>query len=437
MSAVPAPQGDLLNRILALTPAGQRELRDPRAGLSLPQRWLLVQVDGESSLADIAERTAGTAQVDRLPRDAAKLVSLGMAYDVGEPGPSEFGPSTQQGDFAATVMSPPISAAMGLPPGGYGASRSRLPMLAIGGALALAGVGAGYLLWSPSSPAPPAAAPASPTAPSTGAAAVSPVQEAAASVAATLAAPLPARAETPALPPPLPTSPGAVGPGAQPLPVATAPLQGGVAAPAVVAPLPARAASGSRLAGNNPVAPLPYGSPAQPPARRSDEPALRVGTEPPAAAIVAPTATPAPTPAPPPAPAPASTAPAPPPVAVAPSPPPPAQSVSTAPAPVAYSAPAPSPAPASLAAAAAPLRPVSNPAPTFPREAVADSRREVLLKARLVVGPTGEVTRVEFTDSSPRDRAFERSARTTLLQWRFPEGSGERSYRTDLVFKLD
>ena len=436
MSAVPAPQGDLLNRILALTPAGQRELRDPRAGLSLPQRWLLVQVDGESSLADIAEKTAGTAQVDRLPRDAAKLVSLGMAYDVGEPGPSEFGPSTQQGDFAATVMSPPISAAMGLPPGGYGAARSRLPTLAIGGALALAGVGAGYLLWSPSSTPKPAAAMSPLTPASAVASAVSPVQAAAASVAATLAAPLPPRTDTPGLPPPMPTSPGAVGPGAQPLPVATAPLQGGTPAPTVVSPLPARAASVSRLVGSNAVAPAPNGSPAPPAVRRSDEPALRSGAEPsPAAAVTTPAAAPAPTPAPPPAPA--STAPAPQPVAVAPSPPPPAQSVNTAPAPVAYSAPSPSPAPPLVAAAAAPLRPLSNPAPTFPREAVADSRREVLLKARLVVGPTGEVTRVEFTDSSPRDRAFERSARTSLLQWRFPEGSGERSYRTDLVFKLD
>lgn len=432
MSAVPAPQGDLLNRILALTPAGQRELRDPRAGLSLPQRWLLVQVDGESSLADIAEKTAGTAQVDRLPRDAAKLVSLGMAYDVGEPGPSEFGPSTQQGDFAATVMSPPISAAMGLPPGGYGASRSRLPTLAIGGALALAGVGAGYLLWSPSSTPKPATA-AAPTAPAPAVpAAVSPIQAAAASVTATLAAPLPTRTDAPGLPPPLPTSPGAIGPGAQALPVATAPLQGGSAVPAAMPPLPARAASAPRLAGSNAVAPAPYASPAPTPGRRSDEPALRSGTEPsPAAAVTTPAATPAPTPAPPPAPA--STAPAPQTVAVAPPPPPPAPSVNTAPAPVAYSAPA----PASVAAAAALLRPLSNPAPSFPREGAADGRREVMLKARLVIGPGGEVTRVEFTDSSPRDRAFERSARTTLLQWRFPEGPGERSYRTDLVFKLD
>ena len=435
MSAVPAPQGDLLNRILALTPAGQRELRDPRAGLSLPQRWLLVQVDGESSLADIAEKTAGTAQVDRLPRDAAKLVSLGMAYDVGEPGPSEFGPSSQQGDFAATVMSPPISAAMSLPPGGYGAPRSRLPMLAIGGALALAGVGAGYLLWSPSSTPKPAAAlaPAAPGA--SDATTVSPVQAAAASVAATLAAPLPSRTEAPAVPPPLPILPGAAGPGAQPLPVATAPLQGGVAAPAPAAPLPARTAASSRLAGGTTVAPAPYGAPAPPPVRRSDEPGLRSGTEPPAAAVPAPSATPAPAPAPPPAPA--STAPAPQPVAIAPSPPPATPAVTTAPASVAYSAPATSPAPAPLAAAAAPLRPLSNPAPSFPREGVADGRREVMLKARLVIGASGEVTRVEFSESSPRDRAFERSARSTLLQWRFPEGSSERSYRTDLVFRLD
>lgn len=124
-------------------------------------------------------------------------------------------------------------------------------------------------------------------------------------------------------------------------------------------------------------------------------------------------------------------------MAIAPSPPPATPAVTTAPASVAYSAPATSPAPAPLAAAAAPLRPLSNPAPSFPREGVADGRREVMLKARLVIGASGEVTRVEFSESSPRDRAFERSARSTLLQWRFPEGSSERSYRTDLVFRLD
>lgn len=431
MSAVPAPQGDLLNRILALTPAGQRELRDPRAGLSLPQRWLLVQVDGESSLADIAEKTAGTAQVDRLPRDAAKLVSLGMAYDVGEPGPSEFGPSSQQADFAATVMSPPISSAMGRPSGAFGTPRSRLPMLAIGGALALAGVGAGYLLWSPSSASRPAPAAASAAAPSTPPAAVSSVQAAAASVAQLLATPSPGAPVTTGAPPPLPTVPGTAGPGAQPLPVGAAP---------VTSPLPTRAASGSRFGGAGAAAAsvAPYTTSAAPaPARRLDEPSARPGADAAPTVSVPPlAAAPSPAPAPLPAPVPAAgSAPAPPAAAAAPA-------TTPAPAPanpatVAYSAPSSPPAAAPVAATAAPLRPLSNPAPAFPREGVADGRREVMLKARLVIGASGEVTRVEFSESSPRDRAFERSARSTLLQWRFPEGSGDRSYRTDLVFRLD
>jgi hypothetical protein len=104
---------------------------------------------------------------------------------------------------------------------------------------------------------------------------------------------------------------------------------------------------------------------------------------------------------------------------------------------VAYITAAPSPPPAPVAAVATPLRPVSNPAPSFPREGVSDGRREVVLKARLLVGPAGDVARVEFSATTPRDRAFERSARTALLQWRFPEGAGERNYWTDLVFKLD
>ena len=51
-------------RILALTPAGQRELRDPRAGLSLPQRWLLVR----SEKANHAEqKTLAKHLLVRLP----------------------------------------------------------------------------------------------------------------------------------------------------------------------------------------------------------------------------------------------------------------------------------------------------------------------------------------------------------------------------------
>jgi protein TonB len=88
-------------------------------------------------------------------------------------------------------------------------------------------------------------------------------------------------------------------------------------------------------------------------------------------------------------------------------------------------------------ASAAPLRPLSSPAPSFPRDAINDSRREVLISARLSIAANGDVTRVEFTGTTPRDRAFERNARSALQSWRFPEGAADRSYSTTLVFKVE
>ena len=83
-----------MQRVLALTEAGRQEVRSPQSGLSLPQRWLLVRIDGQSSLDDLAAMATVSGPSDRLPRDAARLVAMGLAFDVGEPGPSSFGPST-------------------------------------------------------------------------------------------------------------------------------------------------------------------------------------------------------------------------------------------------------------------------------------------------------------------------------------------------------
>lgn len=73
--------------------------------------------------------------------------------------------------------------------------------------------------------------------------------------------------------------------------------------------------------------------------------------------------------------------------------------------------------------------------PDYPPEARDETRSEVLLNAKLAIGPRGEVTRVDFENESRRNRPFERAARNALLQWRFPEGSGERSFRAELSFK--
>ena len=97
---------DPLSRVLALTPVGRQELREPQSGLSLPQRWLLGHLDGESSLRELAA-LPGSPAAGRLPRDAARLAGLGLALDMGEPGPSasSFGPSTLYGD---TTLSLPL-----------------------------------------------------------------------------------------------------------------------------------------------------------------------------------------------------------------------------------------------------------------------------------------------------------------------------------------
>lgn len=91
-----SPSNEHLQRVLALTSSGARELSQPRAGLSLPQRWLLAQLDGEAALSALAQRP-GSPAAQRLPRDAAKLVGLGLASDVGEQGPtlSDFGPVSE------------------------------------------------------------------------------------------------------------------------------------------------------------------------------------------------------------------------------------------------------------------------------------------------------------------------------------------------------
>jgi len=87
--------------------------------------------------------------------------------------------------------------------------------------------------------------------------------------------------------------------------------------------------------------------------------------------------------------------------------------------------------PALLPGEQASLKPLSRVMPDFPPE----GREAVTLQARLAINPKGEVTRVDFDNASLRTRPFERAARTALLQWRFPEGSGDRLFRTEVAFK--
>lgn len=423
------PLSVLLQRQLATTPVGRDELREPQSGLSLPQRWLLRRLDGQATLADLAQQP-GCPAVERLPRDAARLVALGLAYDVGEPGPgvSMFGPTTQMGDSALTLSlddlapPPPAEAARAVEAGA--GRRLAWPLVVLAG-VAVAGTG-WWLLRAPEGPAPLAVAAAA-SAPNPGAAAVVALAPPAASTAASGSADdARAAASSPAAAPALPATPV--------LPttlVITAPEAAATrpAAAAVVAPPPPRAVAALPIPATAPRAAVAAAGPVATPAAT---PAPGYG---PAAG------TPADGPAPPPAagPAPAYAPASPPPGPLA-NPVPAAVTTATAP----PAAPAPNPAPPVTVTSSGPapaplqpppLRPTSTVEPVFPREALGGGAREIVLQARLTVAPNGTVTQVTFTGSNSTQRPFERAARNAFLQWRFPEGAAERTYVQSLRFR--
>ncbi|HUP98005.1 MAG TPA: TonB family protein [Usitatibacter sp.] len=89
----------------------------------------------------------------------------------------------------------------------------------------------------------------------------------------------------------------------------------------------------------------------------------------------------------------------------------------------------------SLAALAAPgdAQLVSKVEPEFPREAVQAGVNKGIVKARMTIDGTGEVTRVEVLDANPR-RVFDRAVVRTLSQWRFNSGSAGRLVEIDVNF---
>jgi protein TonB len=87
----------------------------------------------------------------------------------------------------------------------------------------------------------------------------------------------------------------------------------------------------------------------------------------------------------------------------------------------------------SLGAHAADITPVSRVDPEFPREAIAAGADKGRVKARMTVDATGEVTRVEILDATPR-RLFERVVIKTLSQWKFSPGTDGRLMEIDIDF---
>ena len=72
--------------------------------------------------------------------------------------------------------------------------------------------------------------------------------------------------------------------------------------------------------------------------------------------------------------------------------------------------------------------------PEFPREAIQAGADKGRVKARMTLDGTGEVTRVEILEASPR-RLFDRAVVKTLSQWKFSNGSDGRMVEIDVDFR--
>ena len=87
-----------------------------------------------------------------------------------------------------------------------------------------------------------------------------------------------------------------------------------------------------------------------------------------------------------------------------------------------------------MAARAGDLTPVSRVDPEFPREAISAGADTGKVKARMTIDASGEVTRVEIIEATPR-RLFDRAVVKTLSQWKFAPGSDGRLMEIDVNFK--
>ncbi len=86
------------------------------------------------------------------------------------------------------------------------------------------------------------------------------------------------------------------------------------------------------------------------------------------------------------------------------------------------------------AAASTGLQVVERVQPEFPREADKAGVNDGHVKARMTIDASGEVTRVEVLEATPR-RIFDREVVRALSQWRFAKGSDARAMEVDLDFK--
>ncbi|MFN8992587.1 MAG: energy transducer TonB [Pseudomonadota bacterium] len=398
-----------LRVVLARTSAGQAELRQPRAGLSLPQRKLLTLVDGERSLAVLAVHEPAL-HADRLVRDAAVLLRLDLvaaASAIASPAGADQRPVTVAPSAQADAATPTRPATQPDEPTAANtrselkaqvgtvaqlSERRSMAVPAALGVVVLAGaIAAGYTALGGS--AAPQVEPSQPvaraaTAPTT------PAPTASATAPRPPSAPVADSAPARANPPTGPTSQAGAAAAKvavdAPKPAAPAPSTTGPRELSATAPIPQRT-----VPADAPTRTAPATAPVT-----AATPATAVGTSRPALPAAA--ATPAPTPAATPAAGPAAS--------VAPV------------APVASSVPD------------SPLQPLRRMNPEFPPEAVRQGIDQGTVRARLRIGADGRVESVT-TSAAAQSRVFERAARTALAEWSFPPGEAARVYEVQLDFR--
>jgi len=80
------------------------------------------------------------------------------------------------------------------------------------------------------------------------------------------------------------------------------------------------------------------------------------------------------------------------------------------------------------------VTPLNRVDPEFPREALVAGAESGMVRARMTIDATGEVTRVEIVDARPR-RVFDRAVVKTLSQWKFSPGGNGREKEIEIAFK--
>lgn len=78
---------------------------------------------------------------------------------------------------------------------------------------------------------------------------------------------------------------------------------------------------------------------------------------------------------------------------------------------------------------------VSREQPDFPRDAMRAGIESGSVRARLIITAAGTVSSVVIVEAKPT-RVFDRAVTQALLRWKFNSGTDDRTYETEVNFKL-